>query len=241
MSMAVRLVHIDIKADCCPSCQGRHGLHGACQDEVAGGCRASRESLAGARVIRTKVVVGLCVHTMPFASLVQAFESFLSEGYIFLFKLSLAIVEAVADKILATNTAEVNKLFELLRLDAKLFPDTESGHTASQKLDPNCSAGTSSNTATNVERSDTDTSTRTSTATAAFFESIVSKARAMELSPSEVQKMRETAWESLQDKLEKVRAREQELKDEDSDEITFSDEDSDEEDEAARLARLAAQ
>jgi hypothetical protein len=37
-----------------------------------------------------------------------------------------------------------------------------------------------------------------------------------------------------------VRAREQELKDEDSDEITFSDEDSDEEDEAARLARLAA-
>ena len=228
MSMAVRLVHIDIKADCCPSCQGRHGLHGACQDEVAGGCRASRESLAGARVIRTKVVVGLCVHTMPFASLVQAFESFLSEGYIFLFKLSLAIVEAVADKILATNTAEVNKLFELLRLDAKLFPDTESGHTASQKLDPNCSAGTSSNTATNVERSDTDTSTATDANTdnrshaAAFFESIVSKARAMELSPSEVQKMRETSWESLQAKLEKVRAREKELKDEDSDEIAFS-------------------
>ena len=101
-----------------------------------------------------KWFVGLCVHTMPFASLVQVFESFLSEGYIFLFKLSLAIVEAVADKILATNTAEVNKLFELLRLDAKLFPDTESGHTASQnlKLDPNCSAGTSSNTDTNVER-----------------------------------------------------------------------------------------
>ncbi len=63
----------------------------------------------------------------------------------------------------------------------------------------------------------------------------------MELSEDEVKKLRDTAWASLQAKLEKVRAREQELKDEDSDEITFSDEDSDEEDEAARLARLAAQ
>ena len=41
------------------------------------------------------------------------------------FKLSLAIVGAVEEKMLATNTAEVNKLFELLRLDAKIFKDTE--------------------------------------------------------------------------------------------------------------------
>ena len=36
--------------------------------------------------------------------------AFLSEGYIFLFKLSLAIVEALEERILATNTAEVNKV-----------------------------------------------------------------------------------------------------------------------------------
>jgi len=34
-------------------------------------------------------------------------------------------VGAVEEKMLATNTAEVNKLFELLRLDAKVFKDTE--------------------------------------------------------------------------------------------------------------------
>ena len=68
--------------------------------------------------ILQKWFVGLCVHAMPFASLLEVFEAFLSEGYIFLFKLSLAIVETVADRILATNSAEVNKLFELLRLDS---------------------------------------------------------------------------------------------------------------------------
>jgi hypothetical protein len=74
-----------------------------------------------------KWFVGLCVHTMPFATLVKVFEAFLSEGYMFLFKLSLAIVEALQERIVATNTGEVNKLFELLRLDAKMFPDTETG------------------------------------------------------------------------------------------------------------------
>jgi hypothetical protein len=74
-----------------------------------------------------KWFVGLCVHTMPFATLVKVFEAFLSEGYMFLFKLSLAIVEALQERIVAINTGEVNKLFELLRLDAKMFPDTETG------------------------------------------------------------------------------------------------------------------
>jgi hypothetical protein len=83
-----------------------------------------------------KWFVGLCVHTMPFESLIQVFESFLSEGYLYLFKLSLAIVETVADRILATNSAEVNKLFELLRLDAKVFPDTESGQLFARSTCP---------------------------------------------------------------------------------------------------------
>lgn len=70
-----------------------------------------------------KWFVGLCVHTMPFAPLLELFEAFLAEGNLFLFKLSVAIVEAIKDKILETKPGEVNKLFELLRLDKKLFPD----------------------------------------------------------------------------------------------------------------------
>lgn len=150
-----------------------------------------------------KWFVGLCVHAMPFETLVEVIESFLSEGHLFLFKLSVAIVTAIKDQILTTKPHEVNKLFELLRLDRKLFPDDD----------------------------------------ISFFASIVEGAKKVELSTEEVATLREEQWKLLQAKLEKVRAREQELKDQDdeSDGIEFSDEDSDEEDEAERLARLAAQ
>ena len=90
-----------------------------------------------------------------------------------------------------TAVAQVNKLFELLRLDRKLFPDDD----------------------------------------ISFFASIVEGAKKVELSTEEVATLREEQWKLLQAKLEKVRAREQELKDQDdeSDGIEFSDEDSDEE------------
>ena len=71
-----------------------------------------------------KWFVGLCVHAMPFATLVKVFESFLTEGYMFLFKLSLAVIDALQEKLLAIDTGAVNKMFELLRLDAAVFPDT---------------------------------------------------------------------------------------------------------------------
>ena len=41
----------------------------------------------------------------------------------FLFKLSMAITDAIKDKVLETKPTEVNKIFELLRLDKKCFPD----------------------------------------------------------------------------------------------------------------------
>mmetsp|Transcript_4797 Transcript_4797/g.9477 ORF Transcript_4797/g.9477 Transcript_4797/m.9477 type:complete len:354 (+) Transcript_4797:136-1197(+) len=72
-----------------------------------------------------KWFVGLCVHTMPFGALVELFEAFLAEGHMFLFKLSVALVSAIQHQILDTKPAEVNKLFELLRLDKKLFPDSD--------------------------------------------------------------------------------------------------------------------
>mmetsp|Transcript_40399 Transcript_40399/g.80927 ORF Transcript_40399/g.80927 Transcript_40399/m.80927 type:complete len:336 (+) Transcript_40399:31-1038(+) len=149
-----------------------------------------------------KWFVGLCVHAMPFGPLLELFEAFLEEGHMFLFKLSVAIVSAIKTHILQTKPAEVNKLFELLRLDKKLFADDDQG----------------------------------------FFHDIVKAAKATDVTEDEVKALREEEMAKLQEKLQKVRAREKELAEEDDDdEIVFSDEDEDEEDEAARLAKLAAQ
>ena len=65
----------------------------------------------------------------------------------------------------------------------------------------------------------------------------------MDLQADEIDKLRAEQWALLQEKQAKVRAREEEMKrEEDSDdEITFSDDESDDESEADRLARLAAQ
>jgi hypothetical protein len=72
-----------------------------------------------------KWFVGLCVHVMPFTALVEVFEAFLAEGYMFLFKLSLALVDALQEKLLRIDVGAVNKMFELLRLDAAVFPDAD--------------------------------------------------------------------------------------------------------------------
>ncbi|EKX50643.1 hypothetical protein GUITHDRAFT_161851 [Guillardia theta CCMP2712] len=128
-------------------------------------------------------------------------NAFLQEGYMFLFKLSVSIVEAIKAQILATKQSEVNKLFELMRLDEKVFPDD------------------------NMD----------------FFKSILQAAKDCDLKSSDIDAMRATQMKILQEKLEKVREREKELKDDSDDEIVFSDEDEDEEDESERLARLAAQ
>jgi hypothetical protein len=79
--------------------------------------------------------------------------------------------------------------------------------------------------------------------TQAFFGGILESASSMDLQADEIDKLRAEQWALLQEKQAKVRAREEEMKrEEDSDdEITFSDDESDDESEADRLARLAAQ
>lgn len=54
-----------------------------------------------------KWFVGLCVHAMPFEPLLEVVEAFLEEGNLFLFKLSVAIVSAIEQQILATKPHEV--------------------------------------------------------------------------------------------------------------------------------------
>lgn len=75
----------------------------------------------------SKWFIGLCVHVLPFEALLSFVEAFLSEGYLFLFKFSLALVGAIEDKLLALKATDVNHILEMLRLDTTQFPDDTDG------------------------------------------------------------------------------------------------------------------
>ena len=75
----------------------------------------------------SKWFIGLCVHVLPFEALIAYVEGFLSEGFPFLFKFALALVEAVSPKLLACRPTDVNIILELLRLDTTQFPDDHEG------------------------------------------------------------------------------------------------------------------
>ena len=75
----------------------------------------------------SKWFVGLCVHVLPFDALLRFFESYLADGFVFLFKFSLALVNAIGPKLLAQKTTDVNIILELLRLDVCQFPDDTEG------------------------------------------------------------------------------------------------------------------
>jgi hypothetical protein len=75
----------------------------------------------------SKWFIGLCVHVLPFEALISFVEAFLDEGHIFLFKFSLALVEAIKPKLLACKFTDVNIILELLRLDTTQYPDDSDG------------------------------------------------------------------------------------------------------------------
>jgi|MDTA01.1.fsa_nt_gb hypothetical protein len=75
----------------------------------------------------SKWFIGLCVHVLPFAALLDYVEAFLAEGHAFLFKFSLALVTALAPKLLALKPTDVNLILEMLRLDPGQFPDDFEG------------------------------------------------------------------------------------------------------------------
>ena len=65
----------------------------------------------------SKWFIGLCVHVLPFEALISYVEAFLNEGFVFLFKFSLAIVDALSEQLKTLKMTDVNKILELLRLD----------------------------------------------------------------------------------------------------------------------------
>jgi hypothetical protein len=75
----------------------------------------------------SKWFIGLCVHVLPFEALVTYVEAFLTEGYLFLFKFSIALVAAIAPKLLTLQPTQVNIILEMLRLDTAQFPDDFEG------------------------------------------------------------------------------------------------------------------
>ena len=75
----------------------------------------------------SKWFIGLCVHVLPCEALLAFVEGFLEEGFPFLFKFALALVGAVAPKLVALKPTDVNLILEILRLDPVQFPDDYEG------------------------------------------------------------------------------------------------------------------
>lgn len=71
----------------------------------------------------SKWFIGLCVHVLPYEALIDYVEAFLTEGYVFLFKFAVAIINALAPQLLKCKPTEVNIILELLRLDQAHYPD----------------------------------------------------------------------------------------------------------------------
>ena len=71
----------------------------------------------------SKWFIGLCVHVLPFEALLRFVEHFLEEGFVYLFKFSVACVQAIEPRLLECKFTDVNIILELLRLDTTQYPD----------------------------------------------------------------------------------------------------------------------
>ena len=65
----------------------------------------------------SKWFIGLCVHVLPFQALLPFVEGFLRDGYPYLFRFSMALVEAVKPRLLPLKFTDVNLILEMMRLD----------------------------------------------------------------------------------------------------------------------------
>jgi hypothetical protein len=64
---------------------------------------------------------------LPFEALLSFVEAFLEEGFVYLFKFSVACVQAVEPRLLECKFTDVNIILELLRLDTTQYPDDYGG------------------------------------------------------------------------------------------------------------------
>jgi len=80
-----------------------------------------------------KWFLGLCVHVLPFESLVSYYESFFTEGFPFLIKFGLSLVEIFEDEILKANNS--SKIFQMFRLDEAYLHGKDLIETANRIID----------------------------------------------------------------------------------------------------------
>lgn len=78
-------------------------------------------NLIPAEAYCSKWFVGFNVHCLPFPSLADFFDGFLSNGEDFHFQYAMALVKNTQQDILSTR--DVGKVLAILRLDAKEYPD----------------------------------------------------------------------------------------------------------------------
>ena len=66
-----------------------------------------------------KIISGLCVHVLNFDQLFDFLDAFMQEGFVWLVKFELAIVEHFREALLRCNDTQMNELFEIMRLDSR--------------------------------------------------------------------------------------------------------------------------
>lgn len=70
-----------------------------------------------------KWFVGLCVHVLPFEHLFTFFDLFIKEGFTASFKLGVALIRHLRERI--TKTKDIAVLYSLLRMDSKVVSDDD--------------------------------------------------------------------------------------------------------------------
>ena len=66
-----------------------------------------------------KIMSGLCIHVLPFAQLFEFLDNFMEQGFPYLVKFCLGIIERFRTELLRIDSpVQMNELFSIMRLDA---------------------------------------------------------------------------------------------------------------------------
>ena len=70
-----------------------------------------------------KYLCGMCVHVLPFEHLCVFIEKFLQQGWRYLVKFALALVDTLEPRLMDVAAGDSSAFLSLLRLDPAIFSD----------------------------------------------------------------------------------------------------------------------
>ena len=70
-----------------------------------------------------KYLCGMCVHVLPFEHLCVFIEKFLQQGWRYLVKFALALVDTLEPRLMGVAAGDSSAFLSLLRLDPAIFSD----------------------------------------------------------------------------------------------------------------------